>query len=193
MTASTREKLSAIVLAGGLGRRMDGLDKGLLQLNGVPLIQHVIDRIKPQVDDIVISANRNIGTYRDTGCAVIPDASSGFSGPLAGIAACLPHCLHDCVLVVACDMPELPHDLAERLEAHRGDRDIVIASTGGQPQLALILRRQLAASIDEHLALEQHSLMEWVRSQDSCTLEFAEDRCFLNVNRPQDLDMPRKH
>ena len=172
---------SAIILAGGEGRRAGGADKGLLLHQGAPLIEHVIRTIAPQVDDIVISANRNIEQYQAYGYEVIGDRGGIRQGPLSGILACLPACRHERVLVIPCDMPNLPDDIVARLAAE-GSAEVIIAEVDSQMQLALLLRRSLLPSIEAALDEGELSLMRWVRSCNYRRVPFHEQSHFTNLN-----------
>ena len=175
--------LSCIILAGGRGSRVGGADKGLLPYEGKPLIEHVIESIAPQVDDIIISANRNIKQYRRYSNQVITDSDEDYRGPLSGILSCLPHCTHELVLIVACDMPALPDDLAERLLADIDDKAICIVTIDGQHQLALLIHTDLANSLQQQLDNEQLSLIRWVRSLPYTAVSFDGDaEKFANLN-----------
>src|SRR5919108_422575 len=114
--------VSGIVLAGGLGRRMGGVDKGLQLLHGRPMIAHVLARLAPQVDDIVINANQNHERYAAFGHRVVPDEIGGFAGPLAGLHAGLRAVSHPLAVTVPCDSPFLPEDLVARLHALHVDK-----------------------------------------------------------------------
>jgi len=109
--------ISAIILSGGRATRMNGVDKGLVLLQSKPLIQHVIDRLTPQADEILINANRELVQYQALGYTVLRDEVEDFLGPLAGFSLGLQHAKHDYVLTVPCDSPLLPVDLAQRLMA----------------------------------------------------------------------------
>src|SRR5687767_8689050 len=106
--------VSGIVLAGGQGRRMGGVDKGLKALRGKPMVEWVLARLAPQVDEVVINANQNLEIYRKLGYPVVTDEISGFAGPLAGLHAGLKAAKHDLVVTVPCDSPFLPEDLVSR-------------------------------------------------------------------------------
>ena len=135
----TADPISCIILAGGRGKRAGGLDKGLIPYKDIPLIEHVINAVKNQVDDIVISANRNTETYKRYSTNVIVDTTQDYQGPLAGIAACLRRCNHKQILIIACDMPNLPADLATRLTSEMKNKSISIATVDGHHQLAMIV------------------------------------------------------
>lgn len=111
------EAITAVILAGGRGSRMGGVDKGLQNFNGVPLALHTLLRLSPQVGDIMINANRNLAAYESFGAPVWPDATSmgDYAGPLAGFMTGLERCKTPYMLTVPCDTPLFPHDLVSRL------------------------------------------------------------------------------
>ena len=111
------EAITAVILAGGRGSRMGGVDKGLQNFNGVPLALHTLLRLSPQVGDVMINANRNLAAYESFGVPVWPDSTSmgDFAGPLAGFMTGLEHCETPYLLTVPCDTPLFPHDLVARL------------------------------------------------------------------------------
>lgn len=179
--------ISCIILAGGKGRRMGGADKGLLQYKGKHLIEHALESISPQVDDIVISANRNLDQYTALGYQVCTDHTDSYDGPLAGIASSLPHCRHDWALVIPCDMPSLPDGLVVAMMKATFATRLVVINTRGKHQLLFLLHRDLLDSIKHYLAGNQHSVMQWVDSVDHRTIEMAIDTDFLNINNPEQL------
>lgn len=186
------EPVSCLILAGGQGKRVGGHDKGLIEYRQRPLIEHVIDRMNPQVDDIVISANRNIARYRSYSDTVIADTAGGFQGPLAGIHAALPHCAHERVLIVPCDTPLLPADLVARMhEASSHDateRFIVIAETAHKLQPVMLASRSLHDSIGQLLDDGERRLMVWVKSHHPQTVTFTDSRAFKSFNHHDDFD-----
>ncbi len=181
--------VSCIILAGGEGKRAGGSDKGLLPYKNAsgenrPLIEYVIDAVKQQVDDIVISANRNNEVYKRYSASVIADASDDYQGPLAGISACINHCKHGRILVVACDMPDLPSDLVTRLLSAIQNNAASIATVDGHHQLALIINSNLSASLQRCLDNNQLKLIQWVKSVAHKTVSFDNQaEAFVNLNR----------
>ncbi|WP_428608182.1 molybdenum cofactor guanylyltransferase MobA, partial [Sedimenticola sp.] len=111
----SESKITAVILAGGMARRMGGQDKGLIDLDGRPLIAHVLERIQPQVAQVVINANRNLEQYAAFGHPVISDTLSDFQGPLAGFLAVMQQIDSDFIVTLPCDGPCLPDNLVERL------------------------------------------------------------------------------
>ena len=136
-------RVTGIVLAGGQGRRMGGVDKGLQLLRGRPMVAWVIERFAPQVDEILINANQNLDDYARFGHRVVRDAIGGFAGPLAGLHAGLKANAHPLVVTVPCDSPFLPLDLVARLHAAlvAAHADLAVAKTGDQPHPVFSLVR----------------------------------------------------
>lgn len=187
--------ISAIILAGGAGRRMGGQDKGLLELAGQPLVRHVLARIQPQVDEILISANRNLDDYCALGHRVVTDASAGFQGPLAGVLAGLKAAQHAWVLSVPCDSPALPLDLVRQLAAPllAGDAEIAVASAGGRHHPAIMMcARRLADDLERYLAEGGRAVYTWQSRHCTAVVEFADTAAFANINQPEDL-LPGRH
>lgn len=124
------QDITGLILAGGRGSRMGGVDKGLQNFNGIPLALHTLMRLGPQVESVMINANRNLSAYESFGSAVWPDASADFAGPLSGFLVGLERAETPYVLTVPCDTPRLPLDLAERLSEAlvREDADIAMAA-----------------------------------------------------------------
>lgn len=177
------DPISCIILAGGMGKRAGGMDKGLIPYKDKPLIEHVINAIKNQVDDIVISANRNIESYKRYSTSVVGDSTQDYQGPLAGIAACLSHCRHKYILVVACDMPNLPADLATRLFKEIKNNAISIATVGSHHQLTMLVTADVHDSVQQHLNNQQLKLIQWVESLASTTVSFDDKaEAFINLN-----------
>lgn len=189
----SRAPCSAIVLAGGLARRLGGTDKALALLDGRPLLAHVLARLAPQVDDIVINYNRDPAALAAFGHPVVADATDDFAGPLAGIAAALPHCRHERVLVVPCDMPFLPADLAARLAQGQGDRPLAIAHDGTRLQpLCLLLSRALAPSLAAALAAGERKVEDWCRAQQAAVVRFPQASAFRNLNTVEEITAARE-
>jgi len=185
------DSITGVVLAGGAAERMGGGDKGLLPLAGKPLIEHVLDVLKPQVACMLISANRNPAQYERYGLPVIADERIGFQGPLAGIAAAMRAARTPLLLAVPCDSPFLPGDLARRLGAalDTGSADISVASVSGrlQPVFAL-LRTRLLDSLLEYLERGERKVERWFSEQQAATADFSDvPDAFLNINTPEDL------
>src|SRR5436190_8485387 len=122
--------VTGVILAGGRGSRMGGVDKGLQNFNGMPLALATLLRLQPQVGEAMINANRNLGAYESFGVPVWPDVLPDYAGPLAGFLTALEHCETSWLVTVPCDTPLFPTDLVERLAAaaHAQDADIAMAA-----------------------------------------------------------------
>lgn len=186
-----KTEICGLVLAGGQGRRMGSVDKGLQELQGRPLIQHVLDRLIPQVDGVLINANQNIARYEEFGCPVVPDRIGGFAGPLAGLDAGLHATEVPLVVTVPCDSPFLPHDLVARLAAARNsiDADVAVARTGSQPHpvFALVCTR-VRPHLADFLARGERKIDLWYASLNVVEVAFDDEAdAFANINTRAEL------
>lgn len=187
----TTAQITGIILAGGQGQRFGGADKGLLLLNNKPLIAHVAARLAPQVNRLIISANRNLDRYREFTDTIIEDRQGPFLGPLAGIAAALESVTTELALVVPCDTPFLPADLGQRLYAalQQQEAEIAIAHDGEQlQQLCVLLRHNLLDSLNGELAAGHLKVRRWMLEQRHCIVDFSgEAAAFANINNDEEL------
>lgn len=191
----TADDITGVILAGGQGRRMGGVDKGWTSFDGRPLIAHVLSRLAPQVTTLLINANRSLDAYRDLGPAVIEDREGGYQGPLMGIWSGLSAASSPWVVVVPCDTPALPMDLVSRLWAGIGDNDIAVAHDGerAHPVVALI-RRALVDDLGEALMAGERKIDRWYARHAWCHVVFADQAlAFANLNRPEDKDALAAH
>lgn len=189
------QNITAVILAGGRGSRLSGLDKGLVELNKIPLVQHLIERIQPQVPEIVISANRNIETYEKLGFAVYADDINDFAGPLAGILKALQQCQSEWLLAVPADSPFIPHDLALRLSQNIQDNKIAIPHDGKylQPTFALI-HKSLVTSLEDFLQQGERKARVWMQQQAHTIVDFSDqEHAFININTEDELKNAEKH
>ena len=189
------QDINAVILAGGQGSRLGGLDKGLLELNKRPLIQHVIDRIQPQVSNIIISANRHIDIYSNFGFNVYEDDIPDFAGPLAGILKALEHCQNEWLLVVPSDSPFIPDDLAQRLSENIENNKIAIPHDGKylHPTFALV-HKSLTSSLKEFLQQGERKARVWMQQQEHTIVDFSDQAdAFININTENDLKIAEKH
>ncbi len=186
-----RDAITGLVLAGGQGRRMGGVDKGLVEFDGRPMVAHVIARLAPQVATLVINANQNAGRYAAFGHPVVADAIGGFAGPLAGLHAGLAVARTSHVVTVPCDSPFLPDDLAARLAAAMAadDAELAVARTGDQPHPVFAL---VAVDVLPHLAryLEGggRKIDAWYASLRVTEVAFDDEAAaFRNINTREEL------
>ena len=141
------------MLAGGLGRRMGGVDKGLQPFRGKPMAQWAIERLAPQVDEVLINCNQNLESYARFGHRLVPDEIGGFAGPLAGLHAGLKAASYPLVVTVPCDSPFLPTDLVSRLHLHLENHDLAVAKTGDQPHPVFsLVRKDVLKNLESFLS-----------------------------------------
>jgi molybdenum cofactor guanylyltransferase len=180
-----------VILAGGLGRRMGGVDKGLKVLHGKPMVAWALERFAPQVDEVLINANQNLDAYRRFGRRVIPDVIGGFAGPLAGLHRGLQEAAHDLVATVPCDSPFLPHDLIVRLRAAMDSKgsDIAVAKTGAQPHPVFCLcRKTVLPGLGDFLVGGGRKIDAWYASLKVVEVPFDDQPgAFSNVNTEAEL------
>ena len=181
--------VTGIVLAGGLGRRMGGVDKGLQPMRGRPMVEWVLERFAPQVDEIVINANQNLDAYGRFGHRVVSDAIGGYAGPLAGLHAGLQAATHELVASVPCDSPFLPADLVKRLDSSLGKNDLAVAKTGDQPHPVFVLtRKSIAENLERFLASGGRKIDAWYASLKVVEVSFDDEAdAFRNINTREEL------
>jgi len=184
--------VTAIVLAGGQGARVGFQDKGLLQWRDRALIDHVIARIQPQVENIIVSANRHILEYQQRGFLVVSDQQPDFAGPLAGITSCLALVDTEFVLTVPCDMPLLPSDLISRLQRVIPQDSVVdctVATDGSYCQyLVALYRRTALLALPQALEDGVRAVKHWQQRIRAVTVDFSDAAaCFGNFNTLEQL------
>ena len=179
-------QITAVILAGGRGTRMGGVDKGLVEYRDARMIDHVLQRLQPQVSSILINANRNSGIYQQLGFPVISDFNQQFDGPLAGMQAGLHHMQNtEWLLTVPCDSPLLPLDLVHRLSAAITNNHASIAiarSASGNHPVFSLLHRSLGNSLDQYLASGERRVSAWQAQHPHVFVDFADDAAFTNIN-----------
>ena len=183
--------LSAVVLAGGAGRRLGGADKGLAMFRGRPLVAHVLERLRGQADEIFISANRNLDAYRALGYRVLQDATPDYPGPLEGLRGALAAARHAHLLCVPCDLPFLPADLAPRLmrALEAGDAQVAVAHAAGRAQPVVCLcRRDVLPSLHAYLAAGGRAVGRWQEGLRHVAVVFDDAGAFFNVNTERALE-----
>ncbi|OCG25595.1 molybdenum cofactor guanylyltransferase MobA [Gilliamella sp. App2-1] len=185
------EKLSitAIILAGGKSTRMNGKDKGLLLLNQKPLYQHVIDRIKPQTDSIMINCNNNVSQYQTAGYPVFSDVLTGYFGPLSGIYSGLLYSTTDWNLFVSCDTPFLPNDLIARLAVHTLTHTAIYPIDGKyhHPTI-LLIHKSVIQQVRSYLEQGNRKLILFLEQINAKWVDFNDQAsCFININTPKEL------
>jgi len=195
--------ITGLVLAGGRGSRMGGVDKGLQMLSGRPLVSHVMARLQPQVGQLLINANRSLERYRAFGLPLISDAAvdnvEPFAGPLAGmLAGLLAPSRSAWLITVPCDCPRLPQDLVERLlQAAVAQRTVAAVplscDANGSLQIEAtfcLLRRELAPALQGFLAAGGRKVQDWLATLALAQVPFTqagETQAFANINTLAEL------
>jgi molybdopterin-guanine dinucleotide biosynthesis protein A len=184
------DRITGIVLAGGQGRRMGGVDKGLQLLRGKPMVQWIIERFAPQVDELLINANQNIEQYQILTYRVIPDAIGSFAGPLAGLHRGLSEAAHPLVVTAPCDSPFLPLDLVAQLKAalDANNAELAVAKTGDQPHPVFSLCRvSVLPSLTAFLESGGRKIDLWYSQLKVVEVQFADEAAFRNINTREEL------
>jgi molybdopterin-guanine dinucleotide biosynthesis protein A len=203
MTPPTPAEISAIVLAGGRGSRMGGVDKGLQNFRGMPLAMHALMRLQGQVGSVMINANRNLAAYESMGADVWPDALADYAGPLAGFLTGLERCETPYLLTVPCDTPLFASDLASRLARALAQEDADIAMVrapepGADGTLALrtqpvfcLLKRELLESLTRFTQQGGRKIDAWTAQHKTAYVDFNQQgddpRAFFNANTLAEL------
>jgi molybdopterin-guanine dinucleotide biosynthesis protein A len=185
------ELVTGVILAGGQGSRMGGIDKGLQLFRGKPMAAHAIERLAPQVDELLVNANRNPEAYARFGHRVIADEIEGFAGPLAGFERGLAHARGELVVTAPCDSPFLPLDLVTRLRSAlaAADAQLAVARTGPQPHPVFsLMRRSVHASLRDFLARGERKIDRWYAALAVVEVAFDDEAdAFLNINTREEL------
>ena len=187
-------QITGVVLAGGRGTRMGGLDKGMQSYGGLPLALHSLRRLQPQVGTVLLNANRNLELYRSFDVTVITDTIADFAGPLAGFIAAMEHCDTPYLVTVPCDTPQFPLDLVARMAQALVDAsaDIAMASAmeaaaDGTPAyfrqpVFCLLRTRLLPDLRGFVAEGGRKIGAWTAQQHTVQVQFDEPGAFANVN-----------
>ena len=190
-------EITAVILAGGRGRRIGGKDKGFVMLNNLPLIEHVIAAVSPQTGQLIINANRNIEEYQRYGFPVVSDTMTDYQGPLAGFASTLAAVDTDYIVTIPCDSPLLPADLVQRLvhALQNEDAELAVAHDGQrlQPVFAL-MRVSLLPSLLGFLQRGDRKIDLWYAQHKMAKADFSDiPETFLNINTPADQQHLQQH
>ena len=189
-----KQDITGLVLAGGRGSRMGGVDKGLQAHRGMPLAQHALLRLGAQVGELMINANRNLGAYESMGVPVWPDASTDYPGPLAGLLAGLERCETPYLVSVPCDTPNFPQDLvaklAQALVTH--DADIAMAAIHEDGKLRTqpvfcLLKSELMESLVAYLHSGERKIDRWTAMHRCVPVLFDDAAAFFNANTLAEL------
>jgi len=190
-------EITAVILAGGRGSRLGGKDKGLVKLNCTPLIEYILAAVSPQVQRLLINANRNIEEYQRYGYPVVNDDLADFQGPLAGVASAMAVTETNFIVTIPCDSPLLPADLVQRLfhALHGEEAELAVAYDGKrmQPVFALI-NVKLLPSLLEFLQRGDRKTSLWYTQHKMARADFSDiPEMFLNINTPGDQEQLQQH
>ncbi|KQW38095.1 molybdenum cofactor guanylyltransferase MobA [Rhizobacter sp. Root404] len=195
-----KNDITGLILAGGRGSRMGGVDKGLQNHHGVPLAMHALLRLSPQVGEILINANRNLGAYESMGVPVWPDTLSDYAGPLAGFLTGLERCETPYLVTVPCDSPLFPTNLVARLAQalESDDAEIAMAATledgvlQVQPVFCL-MKSDVLESLVRFTQSGQRKIDKWTATLRCVEVPFGDPQAFANANTPDELKALQQH
>ena len=187
-----KSDVTGVILAGGQARRMGGQDKGLVMLDGKPMIEIIIDVFKPQTAKLLINANRNHDHYSQYGLELVADELSGYCGPLAGMASALKTINTDYMVTAPCDSPFIPLDLVQRLAdaLENKSTDISVAHDGERIQpVFCMLKKTLLQSLTDYLAAGERKIDRWFKQHDFAIADFSDKpETFDNINTHEDVE-----
>jgi len=187
--------IAAVILAGGQGSRMGGEDKGLVPFRQDPMIRWTLERVQPQVNELVISCNRNRETYAQFGVATVTDDTQGFVGPLAGVQAAMNHLggRHSHLLVLPCDTPLISEELIGLLiaKAQQQPEAITLLHAEGRPQfLHAVIPAQYYDNLNATLQSGQRAVFKWYKQFPIQTVEVeSHAQCLVNMNTFEHLSL----
>lgn len=188
------EQITGLILAGGRGSRMGHVDKGLQNFRNAPMALHVMMRLQPQVGELMINANQNLGPYESFGVPVWPDEMQGFEGPLAGMQTGLIHCMTEYMVTAPCDSPFLPDDLVARLADGLldADADLAVAVTEGSGRrqahpVFCLMKASLLQSLTDYLRGGGRKIDAWYAAVKTVEVVFEEEAAFRNINTLAEL------
>ena len=191
----TQQDITGLILAGGRGMRMGGVDKGLQTLQGKPMIMHVMQRLQPQVDRIMINANQNLDRYRDFSFPVWSDEKNDYAGPLAGMQAGLIHCETAYMLTVPCDTPMLPTDLVTQLATalEQSTADIAVANTKQHDRIQrqpvfCLMKKTVLTDLTAALKRGVRKVDLWLAEKNVVDVVFDDETAFANINTLEELN-----
>ena len=189
-----KQQITGLILAGGKATRMGSVDKGLQMFRSKPMVEHVLQRLQPQVSKLIINANRHLDVYGALGAPVCPDEISGFAGPLAGLHAGLSHCETPYLVTAPCDSPFLPMDLVDKLSealmAVQADIAVAVTGDGATQQrhpVFCLLSTHLKNDLADYLGEGGRKMDAWFAMHRQAEVHFADETAFVNMNTLIDL------
>ncbi len=189
LAQQARAQVTGVILAGGMGRRLGGQDKGLVELNGRPLVEYLLTALNEQLDKVLINANRNQAVYQRYGVPVISDELNDFQGPLAGFASVLSQVDTPWILTVPCDGPQIAPDMVERMwnTLQSGGSELAVAHDGERLQpVHALLPVALLASLQAFLLGGDRKIDRWYAQHKMARVDFSDvPEIFRNMNTPE--------
>jgi len=190
-----KQNISGVILAGGRGRRMGGVDKGLQTYQGQPLAAHALARLTPQVGKVFISANRHLDVYQTLAASVLCDTLPGYEGPLAGFLTGLEHCNTPYMATVPCDCPRFPLDLIARLGEALVEHNAEIAMAVSREHddavrahpVFCLLRTELRDSLRDFMAAGERRVSAWTAQHRRVEVLFDDADAFAGANTLDEL------
>jgi molybdopterin-guanine dinucleotide biosynthesis protein A len=188
---SGQNKVTGVVLAGGLARRMNKQDKGLIEYHNKSMVTYAVKAMMEVTDNVVINANRNLDAYAQFGCEVITDQTDTFDGPLAGILSAMMYAETSIVCVIPCDSPLIKAKHLQRLLIALDDTvDIAVASDGNRMQpVFLALKTSLQPDLEAYLQAGERKIDVWLQQHSLRVVDFSQDKnIFMNINTLDELN-----
>jgi molybdopterin-guanine dinucleotide biosynthesis protein A len=193
-TSIDKHQITGLILAGGKGTRMGSVDKGLQIFRGTPMVEHVLQRLQPQVGKLIINANRHLDVYEALGVQVAPDEISGFAGPLAGLHAGLSRCETPYLVTAPCDSPFLPMNLVDKLSealmATQADIAVAVTGDGATRQrhpVFCLLSAHLKNDLADYLGKGGRKVDAWFEMHRKVDVHFSNETAFVNINSLDEL------
>ncbi len=191
-----KSNITGLILAGGSARRMGYIDKGLVKVKGKYLICHILEKLKPQVETVIINANRNIDIYKSINSKVVEDLTSQRLGPLAGIQSGLMHCKTELILVLPCDVPNIPSNIClklyEKLVKEKAECAMPVTIDKNNKNRThpaiLLLKVNLLESLNLFINSGGRKIDMWTDKHKTTNVFFKDEYNFLNINRLEDID-----
>ncbi|VAW94556.1 Molybdenum cofactor guanylyltransferase [hydrothermal vent metagenome] len=187
----TKGNTSGLILAGGRGQRFNNQDKGFIPFQGKTLAEHAIARLAPQVNTVLVSANRHLDDYQKLEATCVQDIFSDYPGPLAGVHAALKHTELDWLVSVACDTPCFPTDYVKKLSAALSQSSSLIAVAKSNSRLQnvfMLVHKTLFRSLDKFIRNGERKAQIWLEQHNPVIVDFNKPaHAFYNINTPEDL------
>jgi molybdopterin-guanine dinucleotide biosynthesis protein A len=188
---NNQTKVAGVILAGGLARRMNNQDKGLINYKGRPMVSYAIAALTAVADESIINANRNREQYQAFGLPVVPDQTDSFDGPLAGVLTAMIYTDAEVLVVVPCDSPLIKAEHLQKLLATRAENaaDVAVAFDGERLHpVFLAIKTSLKSGLQDYLASGERKISQWLEQQKMVTTDFSnEPEVFININTLAEL------